>query len=228
MANNCLISQLKDVVNNNKLVKVDELLLTVNKKSSISDATFEQGLGIAYNATEHGVIKVTAPGKVGTAVDAINQDSILYSTDSGTTASIFFKNDDYYIKLSNKSNIKILLDKVSSRHSIYSINLSDLEYCISLQQFRIRKNPNVKGNIKYLGKLTSLTMCRLDGTQATGELVEFVKAQRAAGRTTCADNTFSFGVSSLMTFNGIPCENMNTYLSWTENTITYNGVTVNV
>ena len=66
-----------------------------------------------------------------------------------------------------------------------------------------------------------------DCLAVTGDIVDFVKARRKAGRT--SDNiTHTFwAIKSGVTFNGKPIVGSESILSWTANTITFNGETIN-
>ena len=103
-------------------------------------------------------------------------------------------------------------------------SLSDLAPLTALTILNLTGSPHITGNIKDIRQpVTSLSIYH---TGIVGELIEFVKTQRAAGRTTGSCNNSGWWGNNI-TFNGSnPGEGVQT-LSWTENTITNNGVTVN-
>ena len=78
------------------------------------------------------------------------------------------------------------------------------------------------------------TLIHLTGTMqiacASGSIEQFVAAQRAGGRTTF-DGTLNLrwlGAKGLVTFNGSTIPNVEAgNLTWTENTITFRGTTIN-
>ena len=83
---------------------------------------------------------------------------------------------------------------------------------------------SVSGNIKDLR--CPLTVMAVYQSNVIGELIEFVKAQRSAGRTTGSCSNGGWW-GSYITFNGVNPGGGAQTLTWTENTITNNGVTVN-
>lgn len=83
---------------------------------------------------------------------------------------------------------------------------------------------SIRGDISELGALVKITKIDVSNTNVTGSLESFVKAQRAAGRTTCADIQFQ-NTQTNLTFNGSNITN-NGNLSWTSNSITYNKQTI--
>ena len=64
------------------------------------------------------------------------------------------------------------------------------------------------------------------GSKVHGDLVEFVKTQRANGRTTGSCSVRQPGWGDLITFNGSNTSLADHTLSWTENTITHDSVTI--
>lgn len=123
-------------------------------------------------------------------------------------------------------------------------SLSDLAPLIKLTDIYLEKANNVTGSLSDIAPLTSLrtlaltndtliigdisdlsnplTKIYLGGTKVTGEIIEFVKTQRASGRTTgsCTINDWRL----VLTFNGVATNGGE--VTWTENTITLGDVTV--
>lgn len=60
-----------------------------------------------------------------------------------------------------------------------------------------------------------------------GEIIDFVKARRKVGRTADSISNAAWFVGTGMTFNGESVGYTEGTLSWTENTITFRGVTIN-
>ena len=103
-------------------------------------------------------------------------------------------------------------------------SLSDLAPLTALTTISLLGATNITGNIKDIRQpVTSLSIYN---TGIVGELIEFVKTQRAAGRTTGSCNNGGWWGNNI-TFNGSNSGGGAQTLSWTENTITNNGVTVN-
>lgn len=89
----------------------------------------------------------------------------------------------------------------------------------------------LSGSIEDLGECTLLNVINIDnsrGVSNIGGTVEgFVARQRADGRTTAELSAFSVSATNV-TFNGhVLTGNQNNTLSWTENTITCYGETIN-
>ena len=103
-------------------------------------------------------------------------------------------------------------------------SLSDLAPLTALTQLSLTANSNVVGDIKDIRQ--PLTIMAVHSTQITGELIEFVKTQRSAGRTTGSCSNGGWWGSNI-TFNGVNPGGGTQTLTWTENTITNNGVAVN-
>lgn len=61
----------------------------------------------------------------------------------------------------------------------------------------------------------------------SGDIIDFVKARRQAGRTSDNISHTYWAIDSGVTFNGNPIVGDETILSWTANTITFNGETIN-
>ena len=115
-----------------------------------------------------------------------------------------------------------ILDLTGSSHITGS--LSDLAPLTALTKLALVNAINITGNIKDIRQ--PVTLLSIYNTGIVGELIEFVKTQRAAGRTTGSCNNGGWWGNNI-TFNGSNPGGGAQTLSWTENTITNNGVTVN-
>ena len=126
--------------------------------------------------------------------------------------------------LSDLSPLTALTNLKMTGSSHITGSLSDLAPLTALTSLALVNAINITGNIKDIRQpVTSLIIYN---TGIVGELIEFVKTQRAAGRTTGSCNNGGWWGNNI-TFNGSnPGGGVQT-LSWTENTITNNGVTVN-
>ena len=83
----------------------------------------------------------------------------------------------------------------------------------------------VTGDIVVLGANIALESLNIRKTNCTGTIESFVQALRANGRTTGSIAMSSSTNNSNVTFNGSTA-NVKGALTWTENTITQNGITV--
>ena len=100
-------------------------------------------------------------------------------------------------------------------------SISDLAPLTSLRELALTNDTSIVGDISDLSN--PLIVIYLGGTKVKGEIIEFVKTQRANGRTTgnCTINDWRL----VLTFNGVATNGGN--VTWTENTITLGDVTVN-
>ena len=138
------------------------------------------------------------------------------------------------LNLAGATNITGSLSDLAPLTALTSLNLtgatnitgslSDLAPLTALTTISLLGATNITGNIKDIRQpVTSLSIYN---TGIVGELIEFVKTQRAAGRTTGSCNNGGWWGNNI-TFNGSNPGGGAQTLSWTENTITNNGVTVN-
>ena len=113
-------------------------------------------------------------------------------------------------------------------------NIESLSTLLNLTTFRCDYNIKVSGDISSIGNLINLTKMQFYGCNLiTGSLEDFVAAQRLAGRTTCSsedgftiiirNTNVSFGGEVI----GPASPTSATELTWTADTITFNGTTVN-
>ena len=89
---------------------------------------------------------------------------------------------------------------------------------------------DVSGYLKDLGSDIALTKLSIGTTKIQGSIESFVIEQRAYGRTVCESLAVPYiGASFLINFNDevIP-NNPNSVLAWTADTITLDGVTIDV
>ena len=102
-------------------------------------------------------------------------------------------------------------------------SLSDLAPLTALTDLNLGNTSNLTGDIKDIRQ--PLKALDVYNTNITGELIEFVKTQRAEGRITGSCR----GIwGAVITFNGIGNLGWTAKtLTWTENTITFDNVTVN-
>ena len=103
-----------------------------------------------------------------------------------------------------------------------SSDISELNSLSSLTTLRLGNSPNITGDIKNIS--IPLTFINIGSTQVIGDLVEFVKTQRKAGRTTGSLSSDAWGIN--ITFNGIPYKAVNQKLTWTDSTISLGDETI--
>ncbi len=107
-------------------------------------------------------------------------------------------------------------------------SLSDFASLVNITNLNTGNSSISPSSLSSIGTLTSLTDMQII---AFGSIEDFVSVQRANGRTTCDGITCRYlGALSTnrSTFNGTAIANKaSTTLSWTADTITYDGTTIN-
>lgn len=90
-------------------------------------------------------------------------------------------------------------------------------------------NTPTAGTIESFGKLISVEQLSFSSTQVSGSVESFVQKQREKGRTAFANpNNKNWYFNANITFNGsVVGSSAHNDFSWTENTITLGGVTIN-
>jgi hypothetical protein len=92
---------------------------------------------------------------------------------------------------------------------------------------------NISGTMADFGKLGAMThILTIGQTNIAGSIEDFVNSRRSLSTpqltgTVLFDYPYAYGNN--VTFNGLPVtgSTTNVQLTWTENTITFNGVTIN-
>lgn len=133
-------------------------------------------------------------------------------------------NTSSFKKFTNLTEINL-----GTNFSSFTGNLGDLADLTLLEELRAGKATNyISGDISVLGKLTALTTFYMSGNNnITGTLESFVAAQRTNGRTTESTGiNFAWGLYGV-TFNGAAISRTHSCtLTWTADSITYDGVTI--
>lgn len=127
-----------------------------------------------------------------------------------------------YGNLSYFSNL-VNLEQLLLGYSPIEGDISVLSTLTKLAELSISSD-KIKGDIASLS--SPLTKMHFYGSKVTGDLVDFVKTQRANGRTTGSCIVKQPGWGTLITFNGSSTSLQDHTLSWTENTITHDSVTI--
>lgn len=271
MTNDCLVTKLKGVVNNETLPKFDMITFHVNNPENSTDKMTYFKYADSTEATKN-----------------------FYEVGSGVTAD-FITSQSYprftgegYVRVKNKYNITdiIIYGRYQSDSVIPSIDIdiSQLSYnnlqsisctpqglhITNLKDLQILKPtlkgitlserdilvPQLSGDISDLAKFVNLEKLNLsyisnkvhgtmeqvatlfpklnslgdltDTKWLTGSIESFVSVRRSQGVNDGSVYT-NWGASTDITFNGKKLTGReNTPFSWTANTITYNGVTIDV
>lgn len=112
-------------------------------------------------------------------------------------------------------------------------DLSNIETCTLIETLWFNECSNITGNIKSIGKLPNISALNIrDCKNIKGTIEDFVLEQRKIGRTTYTNiDVFCFPLSSKggnITFNGVLVNSAAVAgeFSWTENSITWRGNTI--
>lgn len=128
--------------------------------------------------------------------------------------------------ISNLSKF-VNITKFEVDYSNISGDISVFSKMKNLKTLNLLNSNNVYGDISSIGNLTSLTSLNFIKGDIVGSLESFVAKQRLNGRTTNSTGIkIGFSIDNV-TFNGaITVDKANRILTWTESTITFDGVTV--
>lgn len=130
MANDCLVTKLKGVIDNDSLAKLGSIKINATYKENATD----NDLALLLRATEP--IKVIAKGNgcVATSIAGLaNEDKELTIPVGASYATVYFKNATYPIEITGKYNI-VFIDQMSSSN-IFTIDLEEVKYASSLSAF---------------------------------------------------------------------------------------------
>lgn len=208
MANDCAIRRLKAVVNNSDLMELGTIRLVLRVENNYikcydhvwddingltiklldDDVTFTSGLNGA----------VVVDSKNGTLSTSQQSQLNLSGVPSNKLINVEV-NSKYGIVIANIGGGQYSLedfiyfsDRLASLDLSYvginggaSGNISVLENKTNLQAIRLQYNKNVFGNITAFGECTLLVSLSIGETGITGNWIDFVNAQKVAGRTSC-------------------------------------------
>ena len=162
---NCLITQLKGVVQNDNLTKLGTIKLHVTPKTITNE--LQQRLTVrAINGT----IDVILPGPYyfGDTVADISTNTDTQYSSSGSAPTKYFKNAEYSIVIDPKYNLRWL--KIANvANSIISVDIADLKYCTSLEELQLDGSDS-RGDIAALSSITNLNELSIGDTQITGDI----------------------------------------------------------
>jgi hypothetical protein len=243
MANDCLVTKLKSAVDNSNLEKLGVVKLSIKKQTNAIEMWSNGGSCIVSVLNNTGTI--TAVSGVGSQLIDSTHAKIANGGIAQGGNITFTGNESIQIEISDKYKLgtlyrvinienpdslqymkelmKIYINQYSSFSPEFELNnLSNCTKCIELEF----NSPRLKGNINSLGKLTAITYINIYNAQVTGSIESFVASQRTNGRTTCDSIRTAFGGTSV-TFNGQAISGgSEKVLSWTADTITFDGTTI--
>ena len=242
----CLITKLKESVKDSSLLKIGEktFILKANKSVTlyggntlvrvVSGDTFNaistvSDIPAQYNITEYriigGFVKFTNNGDTDMIV-GVRQLSNLVAFSSQTSEDVEIDLSFFAIYPKDMNELTLWGAKVVGGTLQDILHVNDSKRTIWLN---FRNCQGLSGNYEDLGdfKLNSMPIVA-NCPNVTGEIIEFVKRQRAAGKTTASYNESDWCSGSGLTFNGVKVPAISwTAISWTSNTITFNGTTIN-
>ena len=210
MANNCLVTKLKGVVDNDNLSQIGEFKckLLVSSNSGITRLDFiESSDSLVYITLLDDDVtfaSATVPAQI------IDSKHAILSNTYGQALSVSGASEGDWINVKVKSKYKF----IHIARKFDGCLLSDLNYCeeltgfypknvctcvgtfydlakiTSLERLEINYAEHITGNISELGSLVNLTtlgVCENSAlyTNFCGDFKDFVITQRNAGRTTC-------------------------------------------
>jgi hypothetical protein len=170
MANNCLVTKLKGVVDNDNLQKLGELMMKVINNPSAVDGDTD----ITINVLSPCELYVSDGGAF-----ADSPANVISNPQTRTTIQpsmngthLYFKNANYNVYISNKYNItQLSISGVPSRSSIFNFSLTDVKYSISMFDLTV-SNSNVNGDLSDILTLTNLSAFGPSGL-ITGDIIAY-------------------------------------------------------
>ena len=172
--NKCLITKLAGTVNNDSLLKIGELRLSVSTVDSPSKNS--QGLYITANQKVN--LTITGDGYFTNETLSENKGKTLAIREN-TQTLFYVSNSNVSISLDNKYALTSLFSYASSVGVVAKVNInfdiSYLTYSKNLTVLRL-SNTQVSGNISALANLTSLTSLELSNTQVSGNISSLTNA----------------------------------------------------
>lgn len=162
---NCLKTQLKERVNNNNLPIFETVLIQVVKAETI-----ESGYQRELTLKVDGTVTVSVDGNGSFTVNDTSGTEETEKTFTNQEVILYFKNDNYNIKIKNKYEIeKLHVHQLYASHKIFKFNLASLSYCTKLKVFDCTYT-DTDGDIKELTNLPALEQFDIIGSQITGNV----------------------------------------------------------
>lgn len=245
----CLVTKLNEVVSDNEILKVGELRVKIDSTEAPAfynhfiakgnnvivnkivdngiDAEFPNAFGVegGYDGNLSGKGRLSIMNKYKMTILQLNQ---LAFPEFDVLEEIRFMKNLTSLQSFNQS-LDINKFPYTSILTYLNVNyisgkLSVLADAIPNVSTLYVNQSSVEGDISELGRLVKLGRIDVSNTNVTGSLESFVKAQRTAGRSNCEKILFQ-NTQKNLTFNGSNIT-VNGSLSWTTDSITYNGETI--
>lgn len=270
---NCLVTKLKSVVENNNLETLGRLIVGRNYNSN--DTPESSYFGVVRSVIGGGqkvTLTIIGDGYFSTSFGGVSIGKFVEVTKNAegeaSTLSLYTSNGNYKILVDNKygfnnvyfpisyninmadiyytgisrisgdgyyGNVSelplriITLKILDSQYGKVNYTNADIERLVNLKSFTVESERFPRINTSTIGKLTLLEgNNQISSIQ--GRIEDFVANQRAGGRTTFGGNLNLKWIGSLgtVTFNGAVVSNVdNGIITWTSDTITFRGTTIN-
>lgn len=156
MANECLVTKLKSIVNNDSL----EILGTIEFDvipMTITNGETQQKLRIA-NKLEDVIVEVTSGGYFATSLANLDVPSsrltsyTITANPSGTLTNLYFANDTYKIRIKSKYDVSYIQTPDATSGHIVTINVNKLHNCVALESLK-------SNTTKMYGDIANLASC---------------------------------------------------------------------
>lgn len=245
----CLVTKLRESVADSSLLKLGEktVKLKVNGKLTL------RGNNMIVRTVGGGTFNTTSTASDVPAQNAISEYRIVggyveFTNNEDYDIILGIKNLTEMTAFSAESNTENYLEVDLSLFSTYPYDMDEIKIwgqtivggtlsdILNVNKsgrvlsICFRNSIGVVGNYEELGVLNLGSMPIVTNCKnVTGDIVNFVKKQRARGKTQASYGETDWCTGSGLTFNGEAVPEFDwTTISWTANTITFNGKTINV
>ena len=200
--NNCLVTTLKAVVNNNSLLRMGEMRIKISSIESPNE--FSQSIKLRFMKNVD--LEIIGEGYFTDATLSVNKGKKM--TANAGDNIIHFSNGNYEIAVLDKYAIGGLL-AAKEDGKFYSnkvININDFKYSNNLVYIITGPN-NLTGDISALSRLTSLTQLKISNNNLTGNIsalsgLTSLTVLHIDGNNLTGDISALSGLTSLTIFNG--------------------------
>ena len=237
---NCLKTQLKEAVQNENLPILGKFRISFDNAENVGVGLFIIGepidlseiscsgtLTVSKNASNYFIFNGTGVATIGNKYSITNLQS--YKGTYSYSEIEYIPLDSLYFSENSVINNLNSWDDVNKWSNLTNLRLEKKNLTgtsVELPNLRILMLTSITGNLQFysLGLLQNLTTLQIDGGSLYGTYEDFIRARRTwqpTGSITSGYNIRNTGT----TFNG-NITGGNITMSWTENTMTVNGVTI--
>lgn len=202
MEKNCLVTTYKAIVDNNELLRLGEMKISVSRVENTNASTNSMVLGFDKPTD----IEITGDGYFTDANYSANKGKIFRAV-AGVN-NIYFSNGDYNISIMDKYSLTSFDTSVfkGATSKNKAVDISSFAYCYKLTSL-IYLDSNLTGDIDALSGLTSLTILNLrDCSNLTGDiaalsgltsLTDMVISEKSTSKLICSN------IGKLATLNNL-------------------------